>query len=78
MTRPQIPVLVCDDDINIRKILNKMIEKNPAFTVGGEAGDGIETLRLFDREKPAVVFLDVDMPGQNGVECAREIQDREP
>ena len=78
MTRPQIPVLVCDDDINIRKILHKMIEKNPAFTVVGEAGDGIETLRLFDREKPAVVFLDVDMPGQNGVECAREIQDREP
>ena len=78
MTRPQIPVLVCDDDSNIRKILHKMIEKNPAFSVVGEAGDGIETLRLFDQVKPYVVFLDVDMPGHTGVECAREIQDRAP
>ncbi len=74
----RIPVLVCDDDGNIRKILRKMIEKNPAFEVVGEAGDGETALKLFDDLMPKVVFLDVDMPYLTGVECAREIQDRSP
>ena len=40
--------------------------------------DGVQLLTLVEQEKPQLVFLDVEMPGKTGVECARVIQDMNP
>ena len=40
--------------------------------VVGQAGDGIEALGLIEDLTPDVVFLDVQMPGMNGFEVARQ------
>ncbi len=73
-----IKVLIADDAAGMRLILRKRIEKTAGFCVVGEAETGRETLSLYDRLRPDVVFLDVDMPERTGVECARMIQDRDP
>ncbi len=73
-----IKVLIADDEAGMRLILRKRIEKTAGFCVVGEAETGRETLSLYDRLRPDVVFLDVDMPERTGVECARMIQDRDP
>jgi len=73
-----IKVLIADDEAGMRLILRKRIEKAADFCVVGEAETGGETLALYDRLRPDVVFLDVDMPERTGVECARMIQDRDP
>lgn len=73
-----IKVLIADDAAGMRLILRKRIEKTAGFCVVGEAETGKETLSLYDRLRPDVVFLDVDMPERTGVECARMIQDRDP
>ena len=41
--------------------------------VVAEARNGREAVELFDQHAPQVVFLDVQMPGLNGVEAARAI-----
>ena len=38
----------------------------------------MQLLTLVEQEKPQLVFLDVEMPGKTGVECARVIQDMNP
>ena len=73
-----IRVLIADDDTGMRMILRKLLQKEDGFEVCGEAGTGEETLSVFAREHPDVCFLDVEMPGMTGLECARAIQDTAP
>lgn len=74
----KIRVLIADDEPGMRLILRKMIARVEGFDLLGEAENGEQLLRLFARFKPQVVFLDVDMPLMNGVDCANAIQDEDP
>ena len=74
----EIRVLIADDDEGMRLIERKMIERVEGFRLVGEARDGNELLELAEELHPQVIFLDVEMPGKTGVECARLIQDMDP
>jgi len=74
----KIRILIADDDPGMRMIVRKLIERASDYVLVGEASDGEELLKLFDETRPEVVFMDVEMPGMTGVECARLIQDRNP
>lgn len=71
-------VLIADDDAGMRTVMRKIVERVDGFTLAGEADNGKDALALAEKERPAVVFLDVEMPEINGVECARTIQDMDP
>lgn len=71
-------VLIADDDMGMRTIMRKIVERVEGYAMAGEAGDGKTALELVDKLKPDVVFLDVEMPEMTGVECARGIQDMDP
>lgn len=73
-----IKVVIADDDEGMRLIEQKMIAKVDGFELVGEAKDGEELLALVEKLHPQIVFLDVEMPGKTGVECARVIQDTDP
>jgi two-component system LytT family response regulator len=70
--------MIADDDMGMRLVLKKAVERSGGFTIVGEAEDGAAALRLFEASRPEVVFLDVEMPGMTGVECAKRIADIEP
>jgi len=74
----KIRILIADDDAGMRMIVRKLIERADDYVLVGEAENGEELLALFDEERPEVVFMDVEMPGLTGVECARIIQDKAP
>ena len=78
MSERPISVLIADDEPGMRLILRKKIAATEGFALAGEAADGDEAMALFERLAPQVVFLDVDMPGKSGIECARLIQDQNP
>ena len=78
MAELQMNVLIADDEPGMRLILRKKIEKTEGFTLVGEAVNGEEAVSMFQQLHPQVVFLDVDMPQRNGIECARAIQDMNP
>ncbi len=71
-------VLIADDDAGMRSIMRKIVSKVEGYMLVAEAEDGLAALELTEKEKPNVVFLDVEMPGMSGVECARAIQDMDP
>ena len=69
-------VLVVDDDPFIRKLIATTLEDVADFELH-EAGDGLEAVEVAQRERPALVFLDVDMPRLGGIDACRELRQRE-
>ncbi|HWF51894.1 MAG TPA: response regulator [Solirubrobacteraceae bacterium] len=66
-------VLVVDDDPFIRKLIATTLEDVSRFHIH-EASDGLEAVTVARRELPVLVFLDVDMPHQNGIETCRQLR----
>jgi len=70
--------LIADDDMGMRTVMRKIVERVEDFILVAEAADGKTALELTEKLKPDVVFLDVEMPEMTGVECARAIEDMNP
>ncbi|MEG0152650.1 MAG: response regulator, partial [Cellulosilyticaceae bacterium] len=56
-----IKVLLVEDEAGIRLLMRKIIEKTPGFMVVGECEDSEDGLKTFNKLKPDVVFLDVQL-----------------
>ncbi|MCA1682665.1 MAG: response regulator [Actinobacteria bacterium] len=66
-------VLVVDDDPFIRGLLMTTLEDVAHFELF-EAADGLEALTVAGRERPELVFLDIDMPRLDGIEACRRMR----
>lgn len=61
-----------DDEATTLLILRGLLQKEGFSAV--MASNGAQAIELFERESPAMVFVDVVMPGMNGFEVARHIK----
>lgn len=69
--------LIADDEPLLRERLRGHLTRLwPELEVVAEARNGREAIELFDAHLPQVVFLDVHMPGLNGIEAARAVARR--
>lgn len=73
-----IKVMVVEDEEHIRSILKKMIEKNDGFKVVSLCEDFASAISDFIKLRPDVVFMDIDLKGESGLECAKAICEVEP
>ncbi len=71
-------VMLVEDEDGVRLLLKKIIEKHGGFTIAGECESFSEAVVQFGRLKPEVVFMDIGIKGENGIECARILTDMEP
>ena len=71
-------VLIADDDPGMRDVLGRIIAKADGYELVAQAKNGQEAIEMAEKHHPHVVFLDVEMPGASGIECARIIQDMNP
>ncbi len=67
-----------EDEEGMRLLLKKIIQRHKAFEVVAECDNLGDAVVCFHRRKPEVVFLDIGIRGQNGVECARILSDLDP
>jgi len=72
MTSRPRPVLIVDDDVETLAVERQLLAENGFRVV--EAHDGAEALRVVQDDPPAVVVLDVQMPGMDGPSFARELR----
>jgi DNA-binding NarL/FixJ family response regulator len=71
-------VLLVDDHEIVRLGLMTLINDRPDMEVVGEAGTAAEAVNAVERLRPAVVLMDVRMPGDSGIEATRQITARFP
>jgi DNA-binding NarL/FixJ family response regulator len=73
-----VSVLVVDDHAQFRRAARDVIEATPGFLPLGEAASGEEALWMVERLDPALVLLDVRLPGMDGIETARRLTAARP
>lgn len=74
----KISVLLVDDHALVRRGFRRILEDESDISVVGEAGDGLEAVRLADELHPRVIVMDCAMPGMNGLEATRKILGKYP
>lgn len=71
-----LSTLVVDDEQLAREELTFLLKDFPELEVLETASNGIEALKLINELEPDVVFLDVQMPGLDGLGVIRQLRER--
>ena len=71
-------ILVVDDSVTIRAMLEVLLEQDRSLRIVGIAGDAEETFELIRETDPDVVTLDIAMPGMDGMAVLERIMKEEP
>jgi len=66
-------IILADDHPIFREGLVKAIERDNSLLVIGQAGDGVEAMKLIKELRPDLAVLDVSMPLMDGLEVARRV-----
>lgn len=70
----QIRVLIADDHALVRSGLRALLAAQPDLEVVGEAEDGVAVVELCRKLAPAVVVMDLTMPGQGGINATEDLR----
>jgi DNA-binding NarL/FixJ family response regulator len=73
-----IRTIVADDTALVRGGMRMFLEAAEGISVVGEAADGAEAVELCIRTQPDVAVMDIRMPGVDGIEATRRLQQRIP
>ena len=65
---PSLDVVLVEDDDDVRAILRLLFELDDRFRLVGEAADGLTGIEVISSSRPAVVVLDMELPGATGAE----------
>lgn len=69
-----IKVLIIDDEYNSCNLIGKLLKTFPDVEVLGFAGDADEGIKLVLEMQPDLLFLDISMPGKDGLDMANELR----
>jgi two-component system response regulator NreC len=73
MTEDEITVVIADDHAVVRKGLRLLLDAEPGLRVVAEAGTVPDAIRMARAHRPAVLILDLNMPGGSSLEAIPEI-----
>ena len=71
-------IVIADDHPLIRAGMASLLQSEGSFILLGQAEDGAQAVALYDRLRPAVLLMDVSMPGCDGVEATLRIRRQHP
>ncbi|MCA0242181.1 MAG: LytTR family DNA-binding domain-containing protein [Proteobacteria bacterium] len=70
-----VTALVAEDEVVLRaQLCGQLAALWPELAIVAQAENGIEALRLLERHRPDIAFLDIEMPGLSGLDVARQCQ----
>ena len=72
--RSRIRVLIADDSAVMRRVLRTILEKQSRMEVVGTASNGKEAIVEFERLRPDLLLLDVEMPEMDGLQALSRVR----
>jgi DNA-binding LytR/AlgR family response regulator len=78
MNTPATALIAEDETLLAQTLQNELHKLWPALQVLATAGDGLSAVQLALQHQPDVLFFDIRMPGQNGLEAAAELAEEWP
>jgi two-component system, NarL family, response regulator NreC len=71
-------IVLADDHTVVRSALRLLLDAEPGFEVVAEAGDADTAVRYVRGHKPAVLILDLNMPGRSSLDAVPDIREASP
>jgi two-component system response regulator NreC len=71
-------IVLADDHTVVRNALRLLLDAEPSFEVVAEAGDADTAVRYVRGHKPAVLILDLNMPGRSSLEAVPDVREASP
>jgi DNA-binding NarL/FixJ family response regulator len=78
LATPLIRVLVVDDFEPFRRLVAKVLQRQPELQIICEVSDGLEAVQKAEEMQPDLVLLDIGLPNLNGIEAAQRIRELSP
>lgn len=78
MGNEQLNILLADDDADDRLFFKEAMEEIQIETMVSVVNDGNELIDYLNHSNnylPDIIFLDINMPGKNGLECLKELRE---
>ena len=75
---PKIRILLVDDHDLFRSGIKALLQRQSDLEVVGEAGDGLEGVKLIEQTPADVLLLDCDLPSMKGYEVLAQIREAHP
>src|SRR5687767_9041487 len=76
--RSSLRIVLGDDHGIVRRGLKALLDTEDDMEVVGEAGDGLEALKMCETHRPDVAILDIAMPRLNGIDVAERAIKHQP
>ncbi len=67
-------IFIVDDHPLFREGMRQLIDREPGWSVCGEAADAVEALRLVQETKPDLVLVDISLGGSSGIDLIKNLK----
>jgi DNA-binding NarL/FixJ family response regulator len=71
-------IAIVEDDAGVRAGLERLFNETREFQCVCSYGTGTSALAGLLVEKPDVILMDINLPGLSGIECVRQLKERDP
>ena len=75
MTIRSTAIIAEDEPLLSRALKKRLHEQWPELMIAGEARDGLSATIMALQDKPDILFLDIQLPGRNGLDVAEAVVD---
>jgi DNA-binding NarL/FixJ family response regulator len=76
--RNMFRTMLVEDNLGMRQVVKNSLESQFPFIDIIEASDGLEAFQKIDFDPPHLIFMDIGLPGENGLELTRRIKSKYP
>ncbi|MBA3844516.1 MAG: response regulator transcription factor [Actinobacteria bacterium] len=77
MTEIPLRIVIAEDDEKLAVLVEEILDGDGRFIVVGRASDGDQAVRLVEEHAPDIVLMDIGLPGRDGIDATRAIQQRD-